>query len=269
MEVVPVSSGPTSAFPILCDLDGVVWLATQPIVGAAQAIGDLRSAGHRVVFVTNNSFARVTGLEEQLASIGIPARGDVMTSSMATASLLPAGAKVLVCGGPGLIEAVETRGAHVVAHDVEAVDVVVVGLHKNFDYEGLRRAATAIRRGATFIASNEDPTYPTPDGPIPGGGSIVAAIAAASGQRPIVAGKPHQAMADLVRSNVEGVDSRAVMIGDRSSTDGRFAARLGCRFALVTSDVSAETSEVGVGAESGPDFRGHSLRDVASLLLRT
>jgi ribonucleotide monophosphatase NagD (HAD superfamily) len=95
----------------------------------------------------------------------------------------------------------------------------------------------AIRAGARFIATNEDATYPTPDGPIPGCGSLVAAFAAASGVAPIVAGKPHEPMAAVVQ-RVLGSTPGDIMVGDRPDTDGLFASRLGCRFGLVMSGVT-------------------------------
>ena len=232
----------SSKFPVLCDLDGVVWLAHEPIDGSADAVERLRTAGHRVVFVTNNSSATVADQEAALLKVGIPAFGDVITSAMAGAHLLSVGERVLMCGGPGLAEAIAKVGAISVSHDdVEngaAVDAVIVGFHRHFDYEILRRASTAIRNGARFIGTNDDATYPTPSGPIPGGGSILAAMTTGSGVQPIVAGKPYGAMADVVRSVVKNVGADAVMVGDRPSTDGGFAATLGCRFALVRSGVT-------------------------------
>lgn len=229
---------------ILCDLDGVIWLAHRPIPGSAEAVAALRAADWRVLFVTNNSFARRAEVEGSLADIGIPADGDVVTSAMAGARLVDAGERVLVCGGPGIVEAVVQRGAVVVsASDVDddprAVDAVVVGFHRDFDYDVMRRASGCVRAGARLIGTNDDATYPTPDGPIPGGGSILAAIATASGVAPIVAGKPHFPMAAMVGELVGGVPSSAVMVGDRPSTDGRFARTLRCRYALVRSGVIA------------------------------
>lgn len=236
--------------PVLCDLDGVVWLAHRPIDGAADAVAALRAAGHRVVFVTNNSSATVAEQEAALNAVGISAEGDVITSAAAGGSLVGRGETVLVCGGAGVVEAVVRAGAIAVdaRHDSSsAVDAVVVGFHRWFDYEVMRRAATAVRAGARLIGTNDDPTYPTPEGPIPGGGSILAAVATAAGVAPIVAGKPHAPMAEHVRALL-GVDlSDAVMVGDRPSTDGRFAATLGCRFALVRTGVTAPGSRVDEG----------------------
>ena len=227
---------------VLCDLDGVVWLAHQPIEGSAEAIAALRGAGIRVLFVTNNSAATVRDQEAALAAIGIPAVGNVITSAMAGADLVEAGERVLVAGGPGVVEALASRGAIPVVNDAEPaapIDAVVVGFHRNFDYERLRRAATAVRRGARLIATNDDPTYPTPDGPIPGGGSLLAAVTTASGADPVIAGKPYAPMAATVLDRLGRPDpAGVVMVGDRWSTDGRFALALGCPFALVRSGVT-------------------------------
>ena len=96
---------------MLCDLDGVVWLARQAIAGAPEAIARLRASGRRVVFVTNNSFSLLADQEAALATIGVPAVGDVVTSAQAAAFLVEPGEVVLICGGPGVYEAVSARGA--------------------------------------------------------------------------------------------------------------------------------------------------------------
>lgn len=233
---------------VLCDLDGVVWLAHQPIAGSVDAVAALRASGRRVLFVTNNSAATLDEHEQALAAIGIAARGDVVSSAMAVTQLVQAGDRVLVAAGPGVVEALEQAGVEVVVNTgrrlSQPVDAVVVGLHRDFDYDRLAVAAGAARDGGRLIGTNTDTTYPTPDGLLPGGGSILAAIAAASGVDPVIAGKPHQPLAALVASmlstsQVPFAPERVVMVGDRPETDGLFAERLGCRFALVRSGVSA------------------------------
>ena len=215
------------------DLDGVLWLDDQPIDGASDAVAELRAAGERVLFATNNSWSTVGDQEAKLERHGIPAGGDVVTAAMAAAHLVEPGQRILVCGGPGIVEAVAGRGAEPVP-DGDA-DAVVVGFHRDFDYERLRIAVRAIQRGARLIATNDDATYPTPDGPIPGGGAIVAAVAYAAGVVPLIAGKPHRPMAELVRALG---DTTGTMVGDRPETDGAFAAELGYRFALVLTGVT-------------------------------
>lgn len=256
-----------SASVVLCDLDGVVWLAHQPIPGSVDAIARLREAGSRVVFVTNNSFSTLNQQIDALGSLGIPAEGDVVTSAMAAASVLQAGSRVLVCGGEGLIQEVERAGAEaVVAYRQRGAlgpfDAVVVGFHREFDFEVLSDALTAVRNGAALIGSNSDPNYPTPAGPIPGGGSILAAIEKATGVAARVTGKPHQPMADLVRTLCPGVGvDSMVMVGDLPETDGRFARTLGCRYGLVLSGMTA--SHEGIDA----DIVATSLEGIADHLL--
>jgi 4-nitrophenyl phosphatase len=247
---------------VLCDLDGVVWLSHRPIEGSVAAVRRLRESGRRVLFVTNNSAARLDEHEAALAAIGVEASGDVVSSAVAAATLLQTGELVLVAGGPGIVEAATGRGAEVVSDG--AADAVVVGFHRDFDYEGMRRAATAVRAGARLIATNEDPTYPTPDGPIPGGGAIVAAIATASGVQPIVAGKPHEPMARVV-AELLGWErerlSEVLMVGDRVSTDGDFARTLGADFAFVRTGVPPDATSV------IPTIDAQDLASVASAVI--
>ena len=252
----------TTPFPILCDLDGVVWLSHQPITGSVDAIARLRAAGHRVLFVTNNSFSEVGTQEATLEGLGIPAVGDVLTSATAAALLFEPGERVMVCGGPGIVEALGRRGA-VVADDGPH-DAVMVGYHRTFDYEVMRRASTAVRNGARLIATNDDATYPTPDGPIPGGGAILAGIVTAGGSDAVVAGKPYPAMASLVRL-VTGLDdlAAAVMVGDRPDTDGSMATTLGCRYAHVWSGVTP----AGAIVTPTPWLEGLNLAAIADQLL--
>jgi 4-nitrophenyl phosphatase len=234
--------------PYVLDLDGVVWLGEQPIPGAAGAIGALRASGERVVFVTNNSSPMVADQERKLERMGITATGDVVTSAMAAATLLEPGARVLVCAGRGVTEAVERRGAVAVPDDTASA--VVVGLKRDVDYDDLRLATRAILGGARFIATNDDRTYPTPDGPIPGSGALVAAISYATGVEPVVAGKPHAPMAALVTAEVGALGGVGTVVGDRAETDGLFARRLGFRFALVLSGI---TTAADLPVEPAPD----------------
>ena len=217
------------------DLDGVVWLADTVIPGAAEAVARLRDRGERVVFLTNNSSPTVDDYVKKLAGMGMPADpDDVLTSAQAAARLLEPGSTALLCAGPGVAEALEQRGVRVVREGT--ADAVVVGWHKDFDFGRLAAATAAIHAGARLVGTNEDATYPTPEGQLPGGGALLAAVATAGGVTPMVAGKPHLPMADLVAERVGRVD---VMVGDRPSTDGVFARRLEARFALVLSGVTS------------------------------
>lgn len=227
------------------DLDGVVWRGDEPIAGSAQAIGSLLAGGADVVFVTNMSALDDADVEAKLARHGIDGRGRVVTSAQAAARLVEPGARVLVCAGDGVRAAVAARGAVPVepgvgpdrtgARDGGPVDAVIVGWHPTFDYERMTAACLAVWSGARLIGTNDDATYPTAAGLVPGGGAILASIATATGVTPVVAGKPHAPIVDLVRGRL---GATGVMVGDRPDTDGAFARALGYRFALVLTGVT-------------------------------
>jgi len=223
----------------ILDLDGVVWLGEDVIPGVPEAIERLRAAGHRLLFLTNNSSRKVADLVTKFDGMGVPVEADeIVTSAQAAASMLEPGTVALVCAGDGVREALHARGVKMI--DKGEADAVVVGFHKDFDYGRLNAAYQALRRGARLIGTNDDTTYPTPDGPIPGGGALLAAVAAAGGVEPEVAGKPYQPMADAVRARLGGDADEGIVVGDRPDTDGLIAQRLGLPFALVFTGVTSE-----------------------------
>lgn len=262
---MPSPSSSLAGRTVCCDLDGVVWRGDDPIPGAADALGRLRDAGARVVFLTNNSRAPGVEVAAKLAAHAVPTGvDDIVSSAQAAAALLAAdaapGTRVLTCAGPGVVDALDAVGLVPVTDDPSAA-AVVVGWHRDFDFDRLACASAAVRAGARFVATNTDATFPDADGLLPGAGALVAAVAVASGVSPEVAGKPEAPMAALV---LERIGAVALMIGDRVSTDGGFASRLGCPFALVLSGVTGETG--GRGTEPRPEVAPrYTATDLAAL----
>jgi 4-nitrophenyl phosphatase len=222
------------------DLDGVIWLAGEPIPGSADAIARLRAAGIGVLFATNNALPTLAELVDQLDAVGIAAdTGDLVTSAQAAASLLEQGSTALVCASGGVTEALADRGVTVVAEG--PADAVVVGLTRDFTYDMLATAVTAVRGGARLVGTNDDATYPSPGRLLPGAGALLAAVATAAQVTPVVAGKPHQPVATLIRTRAPDA---SMVVGDRPSTDGLLARRLGVPFALVRSGVTGPRDTV-------------------------
>ena len=224
----------------LLDCDGVVWLAEQAIPGSAEAVARLRASGSRVVLLTNNSYPRRSDHLAKLERLGMATDpDDVLSSAMAAALLLEAGERALVLGGPGIIEELTARGVDVVTPGADRaigpVDAVVVGLDPSFDFASLTAAATALHAGARLIGTNDDPSFPTPAGVLPGAGSVLAAVACAGETEPIIAGKPYPPSVGLVRQRVGDVE---IVVGDRASTDGLLAGRLRARFGLVLTGIT-------------------------------
>jgi len=203
---------------VLCDLDGVVYLGGQVLPGAPEALARLAEAGVRTMFITNNSTRTPEMAADKISALtGVDVSpDDIVSSSLATVALLePSDGPVLVLGEEGVFDAVARAGLTTTTSGNEAGSVVV-GLTRSFSYEMLSEAMTALLGGARFVATNDDSTFPAETGPMPGAGAIVAALEKATGLVPVVAGKPHRPMRDLIRS--KGV-TIAWVIGDRLDTD--------------------------------------------------
>jgi 4-nitrophenyl phosphatase len=233
---------------LVSDLDGVVYRGNEVIPGAPEAIARLRAQGVRVVFCTNQSVTTMAEYVERLNGLGIPAdAGDLVTSSTVTAEELErrghAGARAIVLGGEGLREALRGVGIGV-EDEADRADIVVTGLDFELDYSSLRRAALAVRAGASLVATNDDPAYPQPDGLWPGAGSILAALETATGAKAEVMGKPHRPMMEAAARRFEGIE-RIAVVGDSLHSDLAGARAMGWPGILVLSGVtSREAAEL-------------------------
>lgn len=229
---------------VICDLDGVVYRGSKALPGSSAALGRLVSSGYRIVFVTNNSSRTDAQVADKLEAVvgHRPAIDDIVTSARAALALVPEGARCLVVGGEGILESIRSTGRFV-TESPEDASCVIVGLDREFDYQRMDVAARAIRSGAMFVATNVDPTFPAEDRLMPGAGAIVAALEAASGVRPVVAGKPEKPVRDLIRAR--GVQD-AWLIGDRNDTDIAMAvAEDGWTSILVLTGVTPEGGDTG------------------------
>ena len=238
---------------VLCDLDGVIYRGSTVIPGAPDALRRLEAAGVEVFFITNNSTrSPEQGAEkiERLTGVAIDPE-KVLGSSLAAASMLgPDDGPVLMVGEQGVRDAIERAGLEV-ATDPRTARAVLVGLTRDLSYQLLSDAMTAIRSGARFIATNNDVTFPTEDDLLPGAGAIVAALAAATGEEPEIAGKPHEAMRKLIRSRGVG---EAWVIGDRADTDIALARdEADWRSILVLTGVTDADEPAAAGADHVAD----------------
>ncbi len=230
---------------LVCDLDGVIYRGDEVVTGAPEAIARLRDAGVRLLFCTNNSRATIAQYVAKLARLGVDVEPEeVLTSAVVTAETLAArglaGKTAIVVGGDGIRQALSDVCISVKNDpSVTVSDVVVVGWDPGFDYEQMRRAATAVRRGAKLIATNDDATFPAADGLWPGAGAILASIERASGALAEVMGKPHDPMMAAAAQRLIDAD-RIAIVGDRPDTDLAGGAARGWTTILVLSGVTSE-----------------------------
>ena len=236
MRLSPVTA---SYDQFVVDLDGTVYVGDALTPGAGDAIEALRDSGKGVVFVTNNPRLSGEDYVRKLWKLGVRASlGDVVTVGGATQHLLAetrTGRTAFVIGSPAIQQHVADAGLRVMnGTDLASrAEVVLVAGTDRVDYDDLRTASLAVRRGADFLATSRDPTYPMPDGMWPGTGAILAAVETAAEREAAVIGKPEpQLMITALDRMGEG---RTLVIGDRADTDGAAAAAAKLDFALVLS----------------------------------
>jgi glycerol 3-phosphatase-2 len=224
----------------ILDLDGCVWIGDEPTPRAVEAIDALREAGKDVVYATNDPRSATEDYVARLWKIGIRASvRDVVTVGGAMQHLLAetrSGQTAYVVGTDALVRHVRDAGLRVLnGTDLASrAEVVVVGGTEDLVYDDLRYAALAVRRGADFLATARDPTYPQPDGLWPGTGAILAAVEVASGRTATAVGKPEP---QLMLTALDRMDHErlTLVVGDRVDTDLSAAAAAKLDAALVLS----------------------------------
>ncbi len=207
---------------LLADLDGVVYAGPHAIPGAVESLRRLAGIGVGLGYVTNNASRTPAQVAQHLRELGAPAEDhQVVSSSQAAgellASLLPAGARVLITGGDSLAQEIELAGLVPVRSESEQPVAVVQGFHPDLGWKDLAEAAYVIAGGALWVATNTDMSIPQARGMAPGNGTLVAAVAAATGQRPLVAGKPEAPLFHAAAKRLAA--DRPLVVGDRLDTD--------------------------------------------------
>lgn len=222
---------------LLLDMDGVLYHGERPLPGAAEFLDAITTIPH--LFITNNPILPPQAVVERLQRLGLPAYdpADVLTSAQATASWLARqrpGFRYFAVGAAGLHQALAEVGT---ADEVQA-DFVVIGEGPGLDFDSLTTGINLlIKGGAQLVATNPDTTVDASrDGEhliLPGGGALVASFAVASGQQPVVIGKPNPLLYEMALDRLGVSAADCLMVGDRPDTDIAGAARLGMHSALV------------------------------------
>ncbi len=225
---------------LILDMDGVLWRANEPIGDLAVIFEKIRALGIKFAFATNNATKTIAYYVTKLNQFGIPVDAQqIFTSAKVTAQVLtkrhPTGGRVHIVGEHGLHSMLADAGF---THQQEDVFAVVVGLDTNVNYQSMRQATLLIRKGAEFIGTNPDRTFPTPEGLVPGAGSLLAAIEAATDQAPEIIGKPAGTIFKQAMAYLQTAPEQTLVVGDRYETDITGGRAAGCRTALVLSGVT-------------------------------
>ena len=227
---------------LLLDLDGTVYLGGRVIDHVAESVARAEELGSRPMYVTNNASRPPAEVAHALAAMGIAATEDaVLTSPQAAAEMLSeahsAGTVVLVVGAPWLAEAVQLAGLQPVRLAAENPAAVVQGHSPDTGWRELAEACIALRQGADWVACNTDSTLPTDRGLLPGNGAMVAALVAATGLHPRVAGKPERPLLDAAVHRAGS--TTPLVVGDRLDTDIEAGVAAGLPSLLVLTGVTS------------------------------
>ncbi len=251
---------------LILDMDGVLWRSSQPIGDLPTIFRTIHNLGLQVCLATNNATKTSQGHLQKIGTFGVELTpSQVVTSSQAAADYLqqryPSGGGVYVVGEQPLVDTLEQAGFFLAE---EGVVAVVAGLDRTVSYEKLSRATVLIRGGAEFVGTNPDRTFPTPTGLVPGAGSILAAIQAATDVAPVIAGKPSPRMYEIALKRMDVPPAQTLVVGDRLETDIAGAQALGCLSGVVLSGVS--TLEQVQAWDPAPDWIAGDLTALISMI---
>ncbi|MEE1622531.1 HAD-IIA family hydrolase [Zafaria sp. Z1313] len=242
---------------VLSDLDGVVYAGAGAVPEAVPALRGLHGHGVALAYITNNASRSPEQVAEHLCGLGAPATagqvfGSAAAGSELLAGLIAPGAPVLVVGSGYLRSCVESRGFRVVDSAADAPAAVIQGFDPTLGWTDLAEAAYAIQRGAAWVATNTDLTIPRAEGIAPGNGSLVDAVANATGAVPLVAGKPEPLLFERAARTL-GAD-RPLVVGDRLDTDILGGNRAGFATASILTGIDGTAEILGAAAAERPRY---------------
>ena len=204
----------------LMDMDGVLVREDHAVPGAERFLDRLRERSLPFLVLTNNSIYTRRDLSARLVQSGLEVPEDaIWTSALATADFLHGqrpGGTAFAIGEAGLTTALHAAGYTLTER---SPDYVVLGETRTYSFERIAQAIRLVAAGARFIATNPDPTGPTPDGPLPATGSVAALISRATGVEPYFVGKPNPLMMRSALNAIDAHSETTVMVGDRMDTD--------------------------------------------------
>ncbi|MCB8947509.1 MAG: HAD-IIA family hydrolase [Ardenticatenaceae bacterium] len=257
---------------LILDMDGVLWRGDVPMPGLAEFFETLQKKDIGVVMATNNASKTPQQYVAKLAKFGVTVSEEqIFTSAEATGDYLQRtydpGVKAFVVGDVGLVTAVQSRGFQLLSVEEvmggETAVFVVAGFNPNAVYAQMAAGALLIHKGADFVGTNPDLTFPSEYGPLPGAGSFLAFLQAGTGVEPTVIGKPGPLIFQMAMAKLGGTPQNTAMVGDRLETDIAGGKAAGIQTILVLSGIS-QRDDVAKANGLQPDFIFEDIREIAT-----
>jgi len=228
---------------LIIDMDGVLWQDTVPIGDLEAVFNRIRDLDLKFILATNNATRTVQGYLEKLAGFNVYLSDEQVINSAQAAGIYlqdnyAAGTKVYVVGQPSLKQTLEHFGMVVCDDANNDIQVVIVSFDYKLTYEKLKTASLLIQSGCDFVGTNPDRTLPTPEGFIPGSGTVIGALEIASGRKAMIIGKPEPFLYEMALKRLGLSPSETLAVGDRLETDIAGAQAAGIHTALVLTGAS-------------------------------
>lgn len=229
---------------LIIDMDGVLWQDTLPIGDLPSIFQRFDELNLKYILATNNATRTIREYQEKLADFGVHLKAEQIIGSVeAVGTYLeeryPQGASVYVVGEPGFKQTLSHHNMRIVDESEKSADVVAVGLDFGVTYNKLKHASLLIQSGSEFVGANPDNTFPTPEGFIPGAGTLIGALEIATGKKATIIGKPEPLLFQIALKRLGLAPKEALVIGDRLETDIAGAQAAGIHTALVLSGASS------------------------------
>lgn len=260
----------------ILDMDGTIYLENKILKGSHDFLAELEAAGRDYIFLTNNSSKNRADYQQKLGQMGIDAAAEkIINSGEITASYLAEqgdkqGKRIYLLGTDSLKKEMERFGHRIVNDEekirekAESVDYVVLGFDKTLNYKKLWDAHQLILSGVDYVATHPDLVCPLRGGKTqPDTGAMIELLAASTGKRPLIVGKPSKLTVDYILKRFKLKKSELAMVGDRLYTDMRMAHDAGITGILVLSGETKKEDLADLSSEQ--KYFDYVFEDVAEL----
>ena len=252
------------------DMDGTIYLGYQVFPYAIRFINNLRAAGKKVLFFTNNASHTTEFYVQKLTKLGFsPTPDEIMTSGDVTKVYLQrhrAGQSVYLVGTDELVEDFKNDGINIVSGDKEKVDIVITSFDTSMTYKKMDDACRLVRGGAEYLSTHPDFNCPTETGFIPDSGAIAAFVTASTGKKPTYFGKPYRETLEMICEATGVSKDDMCLFGDRLYTDIALGARNGVTSVLVLTGETTADDVDSAAKDEQPTYVFGSLDDVDKVM---
>ena len=260
------------------DVDGTLVHRSGPhtveaIDGAREVLDRIRSSGRTFAIFTNGSHKAPAGFAADLRAAGLPVDDrQVITPLCSVQAYLERRPEAAVLGfltedAHAYLEScgVDLVGGH--NGDHRRVDAVFVAHTDWTGFDELERAAHAVIGGAQLLTGSYVSAYAGADGPILSRGAMVtAAIAKASGARPIVVGKPSRAAVREYARRLGARPAEVAVVGDDLRLDVALGRLGGSTTVLVRTGITGDLDLAAVPDTHRPDLAVSNVKELLQWL---